>query len=140
MAGSFTRTFSTEILDYIFGDAGFTLQGDRTLALYTGDPGATVTTGTAGEPSGGAYAQQTITFNAATLSGDIGKITNSGEITFPQATADYFSGTSVGGWAIFAATAPSNAGLMHGTFTTAKPVLTGDTAKILDDGIELTLD
>lgn len=127
------------ILDFIFSGTALTLTGARKLAIYQTDPLENVTHGSAGEPTGGAYARTAITFGAAVTSAGLGTILNSADVVFPQATAVWRSGVDLAGWAIFDSTA-TNIALMHGTFLVAKPVLSGDTAKVLKDNLTLTLD
>lgn len=138
MAGSFTNELEYDILNFVFKAVALTFTGNRTLALYKVDPGENVTNGTAGEPSGGAYARATITF-ATAVTGTPTTIKNSTAITFAQATADWLSGSDIDGWAVFDSTATPQA-LMHGDFLVAKPVLSGDTAKVLKDNLTLTLE
>jgi len=77
-----------KLLDHALGTAAYTMPTVY-VALYTSDP-TDADTGT--EVSGGGYARQTVTFNAA--SG--GSASNAGDITFPQATADWGTITHIG--------------------------------------------
>jgi len=85
------------------------------VALFTSDPGDD-NTGT--EVSGGSYARQSVTFAAP--SG--GATSNSGDITFPEATADWGTVSHVG---IYDASTDGNL-LFHGALTQAKAVYSGD--------------
>lgn len=53
---------ANDILNTVLRQVAWTATGTIKIALYTADPG---TTGTSNEVSGGSYARQTATFNAA---------------------------------------------------------------------------
>ena len=99
------------------------------VGLFTAAPGET---GGGTEVTGGSYARQSITFAAP--SG--GSVTQSGAVTFPQATANW--GTVVS-WGIFTA---STAGtlLYWGDVTPNKAVNNGDTASFASGQIVVSED
>ena len=85
------------------------------VGLFTSDP---TDAGSGTEVSGGAYARQAVTFAAPTD----GAGSNTGAVTFPQATANWGTITHFG---IFDAATAGNL-LLHGPLTASKTVNTGD--------------
>lgn len=85
------------------------------LALYTSDP-TDADSGT--EVSGGAYARQSVAFDAAVG----GATQNTAEIVFPVATASWGTVTHIG---LRDATTGGNL-LMHGPLTVSKTIDSGD--------------
>jgi hypothetical protein len=98
------------------------------LALFTSDP-TDANTGT--EVTGGAYQRQQITFNAPTD----GMVSNSNEILFPVATANWGTITHIG---IFDAATGGNL-LFYGAVITSKTISTNDQLKINVGDISITL-
>jgi hypothetical protein len=98
------------------------------LALFTSDP-TDANTGT--EVSGGSYQRQQITFNAPTD----GMVSNSNEILFPVATANWGTITHIG---IFDAATGGNL-LFYGAVITSKTISTNDQLKINVGDISITL-
>lgn len=98
------------------------------LGLFTSDP-TDANTGT--EITGGSYARQSITF----ASPSNGVTSNSADITFPTATADW--GT-VGWIGIYDALTSGNL-LYHAPLTVTKTISNGDTFKIATGNLTLTL-
>lgn len=98
------------------------------LGLFTSDP-TDANTGT--EITGGSYARQSITF----ASPSNGVTSNSADITFPTATADW--GT-VGWIGIYDALTSGNL-LYHAPLTVSKTIGNGDTFKIATGNLTLTL-
>ncbi|MCG6183330.1 phage tail fiber protein [Anoxybacillus sp. LAT_26] len=98
------------------------------LALFTSDP-TDANTGT--EVTGGAYQRQQITFGAPTN----GMVSNSNEILFPVATANWGTITHIG---IFDAATGGNL-LFYGAVTTSKTISTNDQLKINAGDISITL-
>ena len=117
-----------KLLDHALGTAAYTMPTVY-VALYTSDP-TDADTGT--EVSGGGYARQTVTFNAA--SG--GSASNASDITFPQATADWGTITHIG---LRDAATGGNL-LWHGALDQAKTVTNGDTFVIPAGSLTITLD
>ena len=99
------------------------------LALFTSDP---TDAGTGTQISGGSYARQSITFGAPSN----GVSSNTADITFPTATADW--GT-VGWIGIYDALTSGNL-LYHAPLTVSKIILNGDTFKVATGNLTLTLD
>ncbi|UAW07793.1 hypothetical protein PVJ1_00059 [Psychrobacillus phage PVJ1] len=98
------------------------------LALYTGDP---TDTKTGPEVSGGAYARQTIAFNAPIN----GVVPSTADVLFPVATAGWGTVTHFG---IMDASTTGNL-LYHGELTTSKTIATDDQLKIAAGDITVTL-
>lgn len=99
------------------------------LALYTNDP-TDAKTGT--EVTGGAYARQTITFNAPTN----GVAISSADVLFPIATAGWGTVTHIG---ILDALNGGNL-LYHGILTNSKTIASSDQLKIAAGDIAVTLE
>jgi hypothetical protein len=98
------------------------------LALFTSDP----TDANAGtEVTGGAYQRQQITFGTP----NNGMVSNSNEILFPVATANWGTITHIG---IFDAATGGNL-LFYGAVTTSKTISTNDQLKINAGDISITL-
>jgi hypothetical protein len=97
------------------------------LALFTAAPSDS---GGGTEVSGGAYARQSLTF---TVSGNTA--TNSAEIEFPVATANYGSVTHVG---VFDASSAGNL-LAHAALTSSKTIETGDAFRVQASELDITL-
>ena len=117
-----------KLLDHALGTASYTMPTVY-LALYTSDP-TDADTGT--EVSGGGYARQAVSFNAA--SG--GSASNSSDITFPQATADWGTITHIG---LRDASTGGNR-LWYGALDVAKTINNGDTFEISAGDLVVTLD
>ncbi|RLP97309.1 hypothetical protein QT235_03135 [Geobacillus stearothermophilus] len=98
------------------------------LALYTSDP-TDANTGT--EVTGGSYQRQQITFGAP----NNGMVSNSNEILFPVATANWGTVTHIG---ILDAATGGNL-LFYGAVTTPKTISTNDQLKINAGDISITL-
>ncbi|WP_060788902.1 phage tail fiber protein [Geobacillus zalihae] len=98
------------------------------LALYTSDP-TDDNTGT--EVTGGSYQRQKITFGAP----NGGMVSNSNEILFPVATANWGTVTHIG---ILDAATGGNL-LFYGAVTTPKTISTNDQLKINAGDISITL-
>ncbi|MED3777978.1 hypothetical protein ABES66_00400 [Geobacillus stearothermophilus] len=98
------------------------------LALYTSDP-TDANTGT--EVTGGSYQRQQITFGEP----NNGMVSNSNEILFPVATANWGTVTHIG---ILDAATGGNL-LFYGAVTTPKTISTNDQLKINAGDISITL-
>ena len=121
--------YENKILDHMLRAQSFTPPTTVYVALYTVAPSDS---GGGTEVSGGSYARQPVTFSAA--SG--GSITNSADITFPQATADWGTIVAVG---LFDASTAGNL-LWYGNLTTSKTVNSGDIFKISAGNLTVSLD
>lgn len=140
---SFSNYTAQAILNSLFGKtSNFGALGSAPT-VYVGlsstapaEDGTNVT-----EPSGGGYARvQTSAsdWNAATLA-DPSLIDNANELSFPQATADWVSGSNLTHGVLYDAATGGNY-LGSGALSTAKPVLTDDVAKIPAGDLDVTLD
>lgn len=118
-----------EILDHILGTGAYTMPTTVYVGLSTGSF-ADDNSGT--ELSGSGYARQSASFNAAAS----GTADNSAAIEFPAATASW--GT-VSHFGIFDALTSGNL-LIHGSFTTAKEIGTGDILKISAGDLDISAD
>ena len=125
---SFSNSFETHVLQYVFTATTLTRPTAWYLALFTTDPGD-ADGGT--EVSGGAYARQSVTF---TVSGDTAS--NSGAIEFPTATASYGTVSHVG---IYTALTGGTL-IAHAALTTSKAIDTGDVFRVPDGDLDVTLD
>lgn len=125
---SFSDTFETHVLDYVFTTETVTRPTAWYLALFTTDPGDG-DTGT--EVSGGGYARQSATF---TVTNDTAS--NSAAIEFPTATANYGTVAHVGVY-----TASTGGTLIaHAALSSAKSIETGDVFRVPAGDLDITLD
>jgi hypothetical protein len=127
MTGSMSDFLELKMLDHILRTTAYTPPATVYLALYTVDP-ADDDTGT--EVTGGAYARQTIAFNAAATRAT----ENTSLVTYPTATADW--GT-VSHWGLRSAITAGDL-LFHGDFTASKLVSTDDVAKVNAGDIDVS--
>jgi hypothetical protein len=127
--GSFSDYYENKIIDHMLRNQAFTPPSTLYVALYTVAPSDS---GGGTEVSGGSYARQTVTFTAA--SG--GATSNSADIAFPQATADWGTIVAIG---ILDASSAGNL-LAWGTLTTSKTINNGDQFKILAGNLTLSVD
>jgi hypothetical protein len=98
------------------------------VSLWTSDP---TDAGSGTEVSGGSYARTAVTFGAPSN----GATTNSGDVTFPTATASW--GTV--GWIGINDAATSGNLLYHTALDTAKAIDSGDIFKIATGNLSVTL-
>ena len=125
---SFSDTFETHVLDYVFTTDILTRPTAWYLALFTANPGDG-DTGT--EVSGGGYARQSVTF---TVTNDTAS--NTAAIEFPTATANYGTVSHVGVY-----TASSGGTLIaHAALTSSKAIETGDVFRVPAGDLDITLD
>jgi len=117
------------IIDHILRAVAFTPPATIYLALYTVAP---TDAGGGTEVSGGAYARQSFTLTAASA----GASSNSADITFPQATADWGTVVAVG---ILDALTAGNL-LMWSLLDASKTVASGDTFKINVNDLDILID
>jgi hypothetical protein len=125
----FSNYLEDKIIDHMLRNQAFTPPSTLYLALYTDDP-TDADTGT--EVSGGSYARQAVTLSAA--SG--GASSNSADITFPQATANWGTITHVG---IRDAATGGNL-LMHSALDESKTINNGDTFKVNAGDLDIAVD
>lgn len=125
----FSDFLENKIIDHMLRNQAYTPPATVYLALFTT---ATNDAGGGTEVSGGSYARQAITLAAA--SG--GASSNSADITFPTATADWGTVTHV---AIMDALTGGNM-LMHSPLDASKTVSNGDTFKVNANDLDITVD
>ena len=127
---SFSNTFETHVLNYVFTTTSVTRPTAWYLALFTSNP-AEDASGTEVSTSGTAYARQSASF---TVSGN--EATTSAAIEFPTATASYGTVTHVG---VFDASTGGNL-IAYSALSTSKAVGTGDVFRVPSGDFDLTLD
>lgn len=89
-----TRYLRKATLDHVMGKIAFTMPAEIYLALFLGDP--TDLGSQSLEVTGGSYARQAIEAIMSVTDLATGQATNSSEISFPVATADWGLITHVG--------------------------------------------
>lgn len=134
---SFSDDMEVSIINHFFRNSAVSGPVTVYVALFSADP--TDTGSFANEASGGSYARQALTLGAPGSTS--GQASNSVAVTFPTATADYFSGANVTHFAI--CDASSGAGtrgiMVSAALTTAKAVLNGQRATFDIGTITLTV-
>ena len=118
------------VLDHVLGNTTYTPAGTLYLGLWTADDGLEAGTLTS-ECSGGAYARQSITFDAAAG----GSADSAATVTFPAATSNWGTITHV---AIMDAASAGEV-LFHGAVTTSKTIETGDTFQVSAGNLTISL-
>lgn len=116
-----------EILDHILGTGAYTMPTTVYVGLSTGSFGDD-NSGT--ELTGNNYSRVSATFSAAAS----GTTSNSAAIEFAAATGSW---GSVSHFGIFDAASAGNL-LIHGAFTTAKTIASGDILKISTGDLDIT--
>jgi len=127
---SFSNTYETHVLNYVFTTTSVTRPTAWYLALFTSNP-AEDASGTEVSTSGTAYARQSATF---TVSGNTAS--NSGAIEFPTATASYGTVSHVG---IYTASTGGDL-IAYAALSTSKVIDTGDVFRVPDGDLDVTLD
>jgi hypothetical protein len=125
----FTDYMENKIIDHMLRNQSFTPPSTVYVGLFTSAPSDA---GGGTEVSGGAYARQAVTLDAA--SG--GASENSADITFPTATANWGTVTHL---ALFDALTGGNM-LMWTPLDDSKTVNNGDTFKINAGALDVTVD
>lgn len=121
-----------ELLDHILRNAAYTSPTTVYVGLFVSDP-TDAATGT--EVSGGAYARQSVAFDAPITDG-VGKLSdNTSDITFPTATANWGTITHM---ALFDAVSGGNM-LVHGELAASKVINTNDIFKFLAGDLDVKL-
>jgi hypothetical protein len=126
----FSTYLENKIIDHMLRNQSFSPPSTVYVALFTADnglEGGTIT----GEVSGGSYARQSVTLSAASD----GESSNTADIEFPTATADWGTVTHV---ALMDASTGGNV-LMHSALDASKTVNNGDTFKINAGDLDLTV-
>ena len=125
---SFSNTFETTVLTWVFTTGSATRPTAWHIALYTGAPSDT---GGGTEVSGGGYGRQAVTF---TISGNTAS--NSAAIEWDTATSGYGTVTHVG---VFDAATSGNL-IAYAALTTSKTIDTGDVFRLPSGDLDITLD
>ena len=116
-----------EILYHILSVGSYTMPS----AVYLGLSVASMADDASGtELSGSGYARQAVTFSAAAS----GPTSNSGAITFPTATGTW---GSIGFWSLWDALSSGNM-LLHGSFSAAKSIASGDVLRVSAGDLDIT--
>jgi len=127
--GSFSDYMENQIINHMLRNQAYTPPSTLYVALYTVTPSDA---GGGTEVSGGSYARQTVTFSAASS----GSTSNSADITYPQATADWGTIVAIG---VLDASTGGNL-IAWGALTANKTVNNGDQFKIPAGNLTLTVD
>ena len=128
---SFSNTFETHVLNYVFTATSVTRPTAWYLALFTSNP-AEDASGTEVSTSGTAYARQSASF---TVSGNTA--TTSAAIEFPEATGSGFGTvTHVG---VFNASS-SGTVIAYSALSASKAIAAGDVFRVPAGDFDLTLD
>ena len=127
---SFTNTFETHVLNYVFTATSVTRPTAWYVALFTSNP-AEDASGTEVSTSGTAYVRKTVSF---TVSGNLA--TNSGAIEFPTATSSFGTVTHIG---VFDASTSGNL-IAYSALSASKAIATGDVFRIPAGDLDITLD
>jgi len=127
---SFSNTFETHVLNYVFTTTSVTRPTAWYLALFTSNP-AEDASGTEVSTSGTAYARQSAAF---TVSGNTAS--NSSAIEFPTATASYGTVSHVG---VFDASTSGNL-IAYAALSSSKAIDTGDVFRVPSGDLDITPD
>lgn len=125
---SFSNTFETTTLQWVFTTDSVTRPTAWYLGLFTSDP---TDAGTGTEVSGNGYARKAVTFS---VTGDTA--TNTGAVEFDAATAPWGTVTHVG---VFDASSSGNL-IAYSSLATSKSVGTGDILRVPTGDLDITLD
>ena len=126
---SFSNTFETHVLQYVFTADSVTRPTAWYVGLFTADP--TDTGSGATEISGNAYARVSATF---TVSGNAA--TTSAAVEFAAATGSWGTISHIG---IFDAASGGNL-IAHSALTASKAIASGDVFRIPTNDLDITLD
>lgn len=131
----FAVSIENSIIDHWDGKSTWTAPAAVWVGLSSTTPtssGSNVT-----EPSGGSYGRvQQTAGNMASASG--GTAASTADLTFPTATADWVSAANLT-YAVFYTASTVGTFIGYSALTVAKPVLNGDTAKILSGALTITV-
>jgi len=125
---SFSNTFETTVLTWVFTTGSATRPTAWHIALYTAAPSDT---GGGTEVSGGGYGRQAVTF---TISGNTAS--NNAAIEWDTATSSFGTVTHVG---VFDAASGGNL-IAYAALTTSKTIDTGDVFRLPSGDLDITLD
>mgnify|MGYP006908242532 FL=1 len=126
---SFSNTFETHVLQYVFTTDSVTRPTSWYVGLFTADP--TDTGSGATEISGNGYARVSASF---TVSGNAA--TTSAAVEFAAATGSWGTISHIG---IFDASTGGNL-IAHSALTASKAIANGDVFRIPASDIDITLD
>jgi hypothetical protein len=126
MAGNLSDYLENKLLDHFLGTTSYTMPSTIYVALYTVAPDDT---GGGTEVTGGSYARQTATFDAAAS----GATQNSADIDFVDMPA-----CTVVAIGIHDALTSGNL-LVHGTLTANKSLDAGDTLRIATGDLDISI-
>jgi len=130
--GSFSNYWENKILDHVFNKAAYSAPTIY-VGLSTADPGESGS-GLA-EPSGNGYSRvQTSASIWSSASG--GSLSNSQDVTFPEATGSWGTVTH---FVLMDAASGGNV-LAYGSLSQSKTVSSGDTVKFATGGLGISLD
>lgn len=124
----FSNYLENALINAVLRNTSYTSPTTVYVGLFTNDP-TDADTGT--EVTGGSYARTLVTFGAPSN----GVSTNSADVTFPTATANWGEVTHVG---IYDASSAGNL-LFHTGLDTAKTIDSGDIFKITSGNLSVTL-
>lgn len=133
MAGNISNTYENRMLDWSLNVGTPTRASATAIALVT-SASSDSALGTEVANSN-AYARTTATFAAASA----GATSNNADITFPTASGGAW-GLVVGGAVMDSATYAGGNMIWYGPLTTNKQIDDGDTFKILNGDLDITLD
>jgi len=125
---SFSNTFETRVLTWVFTTDAATRPTEWHVGLFTSNPGED---GSGTEVATGAYARQSAAF---TVTGNTAS--NSAALEYPTATADYGTVTHIG---VFDASTGGNL-ISYAPLNTSKTIATGDVLRIPAGDLDITLD
>ena len=125
----FSNYLEAKLLNHVLRNTSYTSPTTTYVGLFTAAPSDTAS-GT--EVSGGSYARQVLSVSTATE----GIVTSSGDLTFPQATANWGTVSHIG---ILDAITSGNL-LMYTALNTAKTIETDDILKISSGNLTIVLD
>jgi hypothetical protein len=125
---SFSNTFETTVLTWVFTTGSATRPTAWHIALYTAAPSDS---GGGTEVSGGGYGRKAVTF---VVSGNTAS--NNAAIEWDVATANYGTVSHVG---VFDASSGGNL-IAYAALTTSKTISTGDVFRLPSGDLDITLD
>lgn len=128
---SFSNYLEDKLLRHVFAGSAYTAPSTLYVALFTAAPSDT---GGGTEVSGGGYARQSAAFSVSGTSPTVA--TNTANIDYPTATADYGAVTHIG---VFDAATSGNL-LAYAAATTSKNISTGDVLRIPSGDLDIQLD
>lgn len=135
MAGTLSTAIRNAILDHYTGKAAWTQPAAVYIGLSTTTP--TSTGGNVTEPTTGAYARIQVTA-AQFSSAAAGATENNADKIFAQASGDWAGGSNLTYLVIYDAITVGTF-IGYGSLAIPKPVLSGDTAKVLSGDLDISI-